>query len=112
MGADALAKCLFASSCSPAESPHNLLKLLVQMGSYVLQGILHLHSHVPPVLHRDLKSPNMLVDRDWRVKVTDFNLSCLQTEATSGTVHSLQASNPRWLAPEVIACVLFCIVMM
>lgn len=87
--------------------------MLVQMGSYALQGILHLQSHALPVLHRNLKSPSMLVDRDWQVKVTDFNLSrMVQTEATSGTLHSLQASNPRWLAPEVIAPLLFCVVIM
>ena len=28
-----------------------------------------LHEHVPPILHRDLKSPNLLVDKHWRVKV-------------------------------------------
>ena len=67
-----------------------------------LQGVLHLHSHKPTILHRDLKSPNMLVERHWRVKVTDFNLSrMVQTPGTASSIHSLLANNPRWLAPEV-----------
>ena len=33
------------------------------------QGLLQLHSHRPAILHRDLKSPNLLVDKHWRVKV-------------------------------------------
>ena len=32
-------------------------------------GMLHLHSRPQPVVHRDLKSPNLLVDDNWRVKV-------------------------------------------
>ena len=68
------------------------------------QGVLQLHSHKPPILHRDLKSPNMLVDRHWRVKVTDFNLSrMVKTGSTNASVTSMLANNPRWLAPEVIS---------
>jgi hypothetical protein len=32
-------------------------------------GMLHLHARSPPIIHRDLKSPNLLVDVHWRVKV-------------------------------------------
>ena len=39
------------------------------------QGVLALHSHKPPILHRDLKSPNLLIDKHWRCKIADFNLS-------------------------------------
>jgi serine/threonine protein kinase len=33
------------------------------------KGMLHLHAHSSPIIHRDLKSPNLLVDSAWRVKV-------------------------------------------
>lgn len=59
----------------------------------VLQGMLQLHSHKPPVLHRDLKSPNLLVDRHWRVKVADFNLSRVMD--SNSVVSSINATNPR-----------------
>ncbi|EFN51109.1 hypothetical protein CHLNCDRAFT_13183, partial [Chlorella variabilis] len=65
------------------------------------KGMLYLHSYQPPIVHRDLKSPNLLVDKDWNVKVcvADFNLSKILGEDHST---SQEVTNPRWLAPEVL----------
>jgi serine/threonine protein kinase len=30
----------------------------------------YLHNSIPTVVHRDLKSPNLLVDKNWTVKVS------------------------------------------
>lgn len=38
-------------------------------------GLAYLHGCSPPVMHRDLKSGNLMVDASWRVKVGDFGLS-------------------------------------
>lgn len=64
------------------------------------KGMLYLHNHAPPIIHRDLKSPNLLVDKHWRVKVSDFNLSKLLDDST--VMSSMAATNPRWLAPEIL----------
>jgi ankyrin repeat protein len=66
-------------------------------------GISHLHQRKPPILHRDLKSLNMLVDLGWKVKIADLGLSKLLEEVTTQTHAGSTASsmNPRWTAPEV-----------
>jgi serine/threonine protein kinase len=61
-------------------------------------GMAYLHSRSPPIIHRDLKSPNLLVDDSWRVKVADFGLSGLQG---AGELPA-DRLNPLWAAPEVL----------
>lgn len=73
---------------------------LLSMAHDAAKGMLYLHSRHPPVVHRDLKSANLLVDAHWHVKVADFNLSkALDVNNLNSTVC---ITNPRWLAPEVL----------
>ena len=43
----------------------------------ITRGLAFLHAHNPPVVHRDMKSPNCLITSDWRCKVADFGISKL-----------------------------------
>lgn len=58
----------------------------------VAKGINYLHCLKPPIVHWDLKSPNLLVDKNWTVKVCDFGLSrfkantFLSSKSVAGTV--------------------------
>ncbi|GFR40685.1 hypothetical protein Agub_g1276 [Astrephomene gubernaculifera] len=72
----------------------------LNMARDIAKGMEYLHSLRPPVVHRDLKSPNLLVDRQWTVKVCDFGLSrtLSNTYLTAGT----QAGTAEWMAPEVL----------
>jgi serine/threonine protein kinase len=63
------------------------------------KGMMYLHLHDPPILHRDLKSLNILVDGDWNVKVADFGLTDFKHE---GQVTNLEMGSPYWLAPEAM----------
>lgn len=40
----------------------------------ILQALHHCHEH--GVLHRDVKPENMLIDKDWNLKLTDFGIAC------------------------------------
>ncbi|CAD7700656.1 unnamed protein product [Ostreobium quekettii] len=67
-------------------------------------GMHFLHSQRnQPILHRDLKSPNIFVDRDFvSACVGDFNLSKdSHHNLNQNLVSSARPSNPMWLAPEV-----------
>ncbi len=57
----------------------------------------YLHGHSPPILHRDLKSLNILIDDNWRAKVADFGMTKF---AEDGTM--TQCGSPLWMAPEMI----------
>ncbi|KAL4438701.1 hypothetical protein ABPG77_006305 [Micractinium sp. CCAP 211/92] len=74
--------------------------LRLQMALDAAKGMAYLHGRSPPIIHRDFKSPNLLVDRSWTVKVSDFNLSKHLSESLRSS--SKAAMNPRWLAPEVM----------
>lgn len=40
---------------------------------HALKGIVGLHSWKPQIVHRDLKSMNLLVDDNWNVKVRHYS---------------------------------------
>lgn len=47
-----------------------------QVAEGVACGMWYLHQHEPfPILHRDLKSANLLLDECFNVKICDFGLA-------------------------------------
>jgi serine/threonine protein kinase len=60
----------------------------------------YLHSGKPPVLHRDLKSANILLDESYTAKVCDFGLSRIKAQERSMTGN---CGTVQWMAPEVLA---------
>ncbi|KAG9143947.1 hypothetical protein Leryth_022966 [Lithospermum erythrorhizon] len=52
----------------------------IQMALDIARGMNYLHHCNPPIVHRDLKTSNLLVDKNWTVKVGDFGLSRLKHE--------------------------------
>jgi serine/threonine protein kinase len=55
--------------------------------------------HNSKILHRDLKSANVLIDRDWRCKIADFGLSTFKDSTVTQTAGLV--ATPAWADPEV-----------
>ena len=72
----------------------------LRMALDVAKGMHYLHSCVPVIVHRDLKSPNLLVDKHWVVKVCDFGLSRMKNHTFLSSKSN--AGTPEWMAPEVL----------
>ncbi|MCL7051475.1 hypothetical protein MKW94_009223 [Papaver nudicaule] len=75
-------------------------KRRVLMALDIARGMNYLHHCKPPIVHRDLKSSNLLVDKKWTVKVGDFGLSRLKHATYLTTI--IGRGTPQWMAPEAI----------
>lgn len=86
-------------------------KMMINMCLGISQGMNYLHCLEKPIIHRDLKSYNILIDQSFGVKVADFGLSFgfkrPVTESGKVDANAQDAPNdiygtPEWMAPEVM----------
>ncbi|XP_048424891.1 probable serine/threonine-protein kinase WNK4 isoform X2 [Pyrus x bretschneideri] len=65
----------------------------------ILRGLVHLHGHDPPVIHRDLKCDNIFVNGHLgQVKIGDLGLAAILRGSQSA--HSV-IGTPEFMAPEL-----------
>lgn len=78
--------------------PRGFNAVKIKIALQVAHALMYLHSLDPCVLHRDLKSRNILLDADLSAMVTDFGVSRERANSTmtAGVGSSL------WMAPEVM----------
>lgn len=65
------------------------------------KGLEYLHEEIsPPVIHRDFKSSNILLDKNFHAKVSDFGLAKLGSEKAGGHVSTRVLGTQGYVAPE------------
>ncbi|EGG17328.1 pleckstrin domain-containing protein [Cavenderia fasciculata] len=88
--------------------------LRLQLALDIARGMNFLHSVTPPLLHRDLKSPNILLSfqkdkeqpqqqQHLRAKVADFGLSSrMFIQSLKHKLREFPVGNITWVAPEIL----------
>jgi serine/threonine-protein kinase len=71
---------------------------VISFGRQLLAGLAHAHSR--GVVHRDLKTSNVMVNADGVLKITDFGIAILMGDGTTATVPD--AGTPAFMSPEQV----------
>ncbi|KAE9035862.1 hypothetical protein PF010_g18672 [Phytophthora fragariae] len=71
-----------------------------QLAIDTVEALIYVHSFDPPMVHRDLKSRNVLISADMHAKLTDFGTTRYRSNDDTMTIG---VGTGRWVAPEVIS---------
>lgn len=117
--------CIISEFCSRGslrdvlknEQKTNLVSwpMRIRLALGISAGIAYLHNSSPKMIHRDLKSPNILVDETWHAKLGDFGTlrlseivyqkdSTLKNHRTSNSTMTGLVGTTRWYVDQVFTC--------
>lgn len=82
------------------------LAIRLQVAAHIAKGMQFLHTHEPQILHRDLKSLNVLLDGHFQAYLADFGMSRVKSDIKTATLRSTADADaygtPQWMAPELL----------
>ncbi|XP_044461140.1 putative serine/threonine-protein kinase-like protein CCR3 [Mangifera indica] len=79
----------------------NTWKMRIKIALDASRGIEYLHNYaVPPIIHRDIKSSNILIDAHWTGRVSDFGLSMMGPESDRDFRPMKAAGTVGYIDPE------------
>ncbi|XVF46755.1 hypothetical protein PTKIN_Ptkin03bG0053900 [Pterospermum kingtungense] len=79
----------------------NSWKMRIKIALDAARGIEYLHNYaVPPIIHRDIKSSNILLDGNWTARVSDFGLSLMGPESEQEFMSTRAVGTVGYIDPE------------
>lgn len=87
--------------CLQNEKVQVFWKRALKWSMEIVCGMNILHDWNPIILHRDMKSLNLLVDGEWNLKLCDFGLSRFNTEASQQATLAKLRGTYTYTAPEM-----------
>ncbi|XP_041009524.1 putative serine/threonine-protein kinase-like protein CCR3 [Juglans microcarpa x Juglans regia] len=79
----------------------NSWKMRIKVALDAARGIEYLHNYaVPSIIHRDIKSSNILLDANWTARVSDFGLSLMGPESDCDYRPTKAAGTVGYIDPE------------
>jgi serine/threonine protein kinase len=70
------------------------------LACHTCEGVVFLHGRTPPFVHRDMKSMNVVLDKELNAKLCDFGLT-QSMEKTHISRKDNEGGSPRYMAPEL-----------
>ena len=82
--------------------PHPPFLSMLEIMLGIAKGLEYLHTRTPSIIHRDIKSSNVLITAQGVAKINDFGLARVKT-STKSVIRSL-VGTVNWQAPELWVC--------
>eukprot|EP00026_Physarum_polycephalum_P008229 Phypoly_transcript_08308.p1 GENE.Phypoly_transcript_08308~~Phypoly_transcript_08308.p1 ORF type:complete len:488 (+),score=56.60 Phypoly_transcript_08308:26-1489(+) len=110
MGASITPKLTIVMEYHPKGSLYDLLhkhkevlsySQVVRMATEIAEGLNYLHSCSPKIIHRDVKSSNILVTATKSIKIADFGISKETTAGSDSTMTGFMGTSS-YMSPEMI----------
>ncbi len=83
------------------EKPNIQLAVKCSILMDIIRGLVHLHSHNPPIAHRDLTSRNILLTNSLQAKIADLGTARMLSSGKSNRMlHTPMPGAPIFMPPE------------